>query len=181
MFASFNGILWDERFRWYFMEVVIFRCYTTNFSKRQTNLLQTSPEKTVDPSSQPEKNFIRQRSLSIAAAAPGKTTSAADEENLGVERNLTTLYKSVRWFPNPPSSPALDRLPEWKGAGGRRLRLGVALVWPALDCSERIRPTEHNWVAKEGSLILIIKTTLHARLAVQEILDHVQEYRIMCA
>jgi len=78
------------------MEVVIFRYYTTNFSKRQTNLLQTSPEKTVDPSSQPEKNFIRRRSLSIAAAAPGKTTSAADEENLGVERNLTTLYKSVR-------------------------------------------------------------------------------------
>ena len=60
----------------------------------------------VDSSSKPEKNFIRRRSLSITAATPGKTTSAADaydEENLDVERNLTTLYRSVVAIPRPSS------------------------------------------------------------------------------
>ena len=76
------------------------------------------------------------------AATPGKPSSAAGtdgEQTLGLDKNQSNLYTSARQHTGSPPSPAPDRPPERKGAGGvaagTQERLGVALfAW--LYCSK---------------------------------------------
>ena len=88
---------------------------------RLTNLTNFHPEKTDEPSSKPERNFIRRSSRSVAGGAPGSTSSAIvtdEEHNLDIDIKLPTLYKSELRFAGSPPSPAPTRPPERNEADG---------------------------------------------------------------
>nr|AWA44651.1 hypothetical protein SO13M23_000013 [Saccharum officinarum] len=72
---------------------------STSYPSVLTDLTKTSPEKTQKPPSSPERRVIRRRSGSFTVTTPGNASSTIDgddEQTLGIDCKLSTLYTSAR-------------------------------------------------------------------------------------
>jgi len=89
-----------------------------NSRRRRKNTTSTTPHRARTMASPPQHNL----------APP---SNPDDEQTLGLDRLLPTIYTSARRFPGPPPSPTPDWPSEKRGAGGfasgSSIRLGFAL------------------------------------------------------